>query len=73
MTPCEELGYVAGDKFIMNATTDGFIKGQVIELYTDDGSACPLFIGDNTIHSLCNGRSGAHMSFHLLSKVWNGN
>lgn len=45
MTPCEELGYKVGDKFIVVDLVGryGFTEGSVITLEHDDGSSCPYF------------------------------
>ena len=53
LTPCEQLGYKVGDKFIVLKTTDGFTNGQTVHLYKDDGTSMPLFEGANTRFALC--------------------
>ena len=45
ITPCEELGYKAGDEFEV-IRHHAFKKGQVVTLHEDDGTECPLFSGD---------------------------
>ena len=45
MTPCEKLGYKAGDEFEV-IRHHAFKKGQVVTLHEDDGTECPLFAGD---------------------------
>lgn len=53
LTPCEQLGYKVGDKFIVLETTAGFTKGQTVHLYKDDGTPVPPFKGANTRFALC--------------------
>lgn len=45
MTPCEELGYKVGDKFIVVESDGGygFTEGSIVVLEEDDGSPCPCF------------------------------
>lgn len=43
MTPCEELGYKVGDKFVVKETSDYFHIGEVVTLYCDDGTTSPQF------------------------------
>lgn len=45
-TPCEELGYKVGDKFEVLEDCVDFSKGQIVHLYSDDGSECPFFVGE---------------------------
>lgn len=45
MTPCERLGYKAGDEFEV-ISHHAFKNGQVVTLHEDDGTECPLFAGD---------------------------
>ena len=67
LTPCEQLGYKVGDKFIVLKTTDGFTNGQTVHLYKDDGTSMPLFEGANTRFALC-GEDGSG-AFLLLDFV----
>lgn len=77
MTPCEKLGYKVGDKFtfveglppagIESAT--GFQCDQTITLHLDDGSAVPLFSGENTKYQHADGKPGAFVALGLLTKV----
>ena len=66
MTPCEKMGYKVGDKFKVLASVEGFIEGQEIELYEDDGTDMPLFSGENFYHTHVGGSPGAYF---LLSEV----
>ena len=67
LTPCEQLGYKVGDKFIVLKTTEGFTKGQTVHLYKDDGTSIPLFEGANTRFALCGGGdSGAFLSLDYV-------
>lgn len=59
MTPCEELGYAVGDKFIVLSNTV-FNEGQIVTLYEDDGSASPLFSGEGVWNN-CDGKPGAYL------------
>ena len=44
MTPCEELGYKAGDLFeVVGSDAGTFSPGSKIELYRDDATDAPLF------------------------------
>lgn len=61
MTPCETEGYKVGDKFEVILDLYGFRKGQVVTLYQDDGSDCPLFKGDNDELNHAEGECGAYM------------
>lgn len=42
-TPCEELGYEVGDRFIVNDGGYGFADNSMIELEHDDRTNVPLF------------------------------
>lgn len=42
-TPCEEEGYVAGDRFTFLGEVH-FKRGQTVVLAVDDGSSAPLFV-----------------------------
>ena len=67
LTPCEQLGYKVGDKFIVLKTTEGFTKGKTVHLYKDDGTSIPLFEGANTRFALCGGGdSGAFLSLDYV-------
>ncbi|AHX01165.1 hypothetical protein M316_0100 [Nitrincola phage 1M3-16] len=44
MTPCEELGYKVGDKFVIVADTEyHYSKGDIVTLDEDDGTNMPYF------------------------------
>lgn len=58
LTPCEQLGYKVGDKFVVKQEIAGFTKNQIITLYKDDGSHIPLFKGENSRYAICDGESG---------------
>lgn len=47
MTPCEELGYKVGDKFIVTIGLPYLLKGSEVTLLTDDGSESPFFESDS--------------------------
>lgn len=57
MTPCQELGYNVGDKFVViidNLKRFSFTKGSIVTLYADDGSDRPLFksiVGDEVFYT----------------------
>lgn len=68
-TPCEEMGYKVGDEFIVQEDACGFVKGQVIKLYRDDGSGCPLFQGINSWYNLCDGQEGAYFDLDCVVKL----
>lgn len=42
-TPCENLGYIEGMKFIVCDDTDDFDSNDEVWLHDDDGSDCPEF------------------------------
>lgn len=64
MTPCEELGYKAGDEFEV-IRHHAFKKGQVVTLHEDDGTECPLFAGDGGGAGVFD---GVECSFATLNK-----
>ena len=67
LTPCEQLGYKVGDKFIVTEYCHTFKNGTIIELFKDDGTSIPLFKGKTREgNSICNGEDGA---FANLSQV----
>lgn len=68
MTPCEELGYKVGDRFLVLETST-FQKGAIVELYRDDGTACPLFKGNETKYKLCDGAPGAFIPLKKVQKL----
>ncbi|MGL5580422.1 MAG: hypothetical protein ACRDCE_05600 [Cetobacterium sp.] len=72
MTPCEELGYKVGDKFIVETFVSGFVEGQTVTLYRDFGTDIPLFKGDNEHYSLCDGEPGAYIHVNLITPVDDG-
>lgn len=69
MTPCEELGYKVGDEFIIQEDSCGFVKGQTVKLYQDDGSNCPLFQGINSRYNLCDGQEGTYFNLDCVVKL----
>lgn len=46
MTPCENLGYKVGDRFMVVKSNPWFKIGVVLTLYKDDGSDNPSFETD---------------------------
>lgn len=42
-TPCENLGYTEGMKFIVCDDTDDFDSSEIVWLHEDDNSHCPTF------------------------------
>lgn len=64
MTPCEMLGYKAGDEFEV-IRHHAFKKGQVVTLHEDDGTECPLFSGDGGGAGVFD---GVECSFATLNK-----
>lgn len=69
MTPCEELGYKVGDEFIIQEDSCGFVKGQTVKLYKDDGTTCPLFEGSNSKYELCGDHEGAYFDLDCVVKL----
>lgn len=55
MTPCEKLGYKAGDKFtaMRDSFGGGYRKGDVLVLREDDQSAFPFFHNETTGNTAC--------------------
>ena len=70
MTPCEQLGYKVGDKFIVtNGMCSTFALHTIVELYEDDGSAAPLFKGKTTGNwRAADGKEGAYAKLDYVSK-----
>lgn len=70
MTPCEQLGYKIGDKFIVtNGMCSTFALHTVVELYEDDGSDAPLFKGKTTGNwRAADGKEGAYAKLDYVSK-----
>ena len=67
LTPCEQLGYKVGDKFIVTEYCHTFKNGTIIELFKDDGTSIPLFKGKTRKgNRICKGEDGA---FSNLSQV----
>lgn len=61
LTPCEQLGYKVGDKFIVVRHCSTFRIGTIVELFKDDCSSTPLFKGKTTgAWMLCKGEEGAY-------------
>ena len=70
MTPCEELGYKVGDKFIV--TKGGtFSVGSVVMLYRDDNSYTPLFklIKGSCKYNVCDGETGAYLHLGKVKPI----
>lgn len=70
MTPCEELGYKVGDKFIV--TKGGtFSVGSVVMLYRDDNSYTPLFklIKGSCKYNVCDGEAGAYLHLGKVKPI----
>lgn len=74
LTPCEQLGYKVGDKFIVTEHCSTFKKGIIIELFRDDGTSSPLFKG-NTLGEYfgCDGEEGAYAGIHQLKPIKESN
>ena len=71
MTPCEKLGYKAGDKFTVKGSKV-FEDGSIIELDYDDGSESPSFnliSGSNTLYSGKINKSGAFCLLGFVQKI----
>ncbi len=70
-TPCERLGYFVGDCFEIVAKDDlaGFVLGQFVTLYKDDGGHQPLFFGSNDEFSLCDDKPGAYLELTQVKPV----
>lgn len=61
LTPCEQLGYKVGEKFIVLEGCATFNKGTIVELFKDDGTNSPLFKGKTTGNwRLADGKEGAY-------------
>lgn len=70
MTPCENLGYKVGDRFeVLYPNNSGFVIGQVITLFRDDGTNCPIFAGDNQTFICVDGAPGAYMLLEHVRKI----
>lgn len=72
MTPCQELGYEVGDRFVMKQTNDVFTAGDIIELYEDDHSFNPLFLAisnKDIAYTLAGGKPGAYVSLDKITPV----
>ena len=51
-TPCQELGYKAGDKFVA-LKGSLFPEGTIVTLHRDDGTSVPLFAGEGSAYNNC--------------------
>jgi hypothetical protein len=69
LTPCQQLGYKVGDKFEILKTGWGFTKGQIVTLYEDNESICPLFEGENSEYSFHFNKVLVHGAYLSLSSV----
>lgn len=69
MTPCKDLGYKVGDEFIIQEHAYGFVKGQTVKLYEDDGTSQPLFEGSNLKYKHCSGQEGAYYPLDSVTKI----
>lgn len=70
LTPCEQLGYKVGDKFIVIENCSTFNKGTIIELSMDDGTTGPLFKGNTTGgYPCCDGEEGAYASLRQVKPI----
>lgn len=59
MTPCEKLGYKAGDRFeCLEANTGLYMPGDILILKEDDGSDNPWFLNKRTLE-----RTAVHLDF----------
>lgn len=47
MTPCEELGYKIGDRFVVVSPSDYFSIGDIVTLHHDDGTTAPKFTDEH--------------------------
>lgn len=74
MTPVQQAGYKIGDKFRVHTSGDGFKVGTIIMLDRDDGSAYPMFKGQNDQYRLAGpnrNEQGAYMRLSYVTKVDN--
>lgn len=73
LTPCEELGYKIGDKFVVSSPlSTTFHKGTIVELYTDDGTMIPLFKGKTPSNwCCCDGEDGAYLKLEHVTPLVN--
>ena len=70
LTPCEQLGYKVGDKFIVTEYCHTFKNGTIIELFKDDGTSIPLFKGKTRGgNSICKGEDGAYAGLHQVKPI----
>lgn len=72
-TPCEQLGYKVGDKFVVSKGIAGtFRVGETVWLYKDDGTSIPLFKG-KTVRGfyLCDGEEGDYLSLNNVTPFVN--
>jgi len=77
-TPCEKLGYKAGDRFTVIGS-GSFTEGSEVEPEYDDGSSAPLFkliSGDCFFNNANGGKKGGYCSLIFVTPVksteWNG-
>lgn len=69
-TPCEELGYKVGDKFVA-LEHSLFPEGTILTLHRDDGTSIPLFAGEGSDFNNCLDAEGNRQpgAFYGLSYV----
>lgn len=74
LTPCEQLGYKVGDKFIVTEYCVNFEKGTSVELFRDDGTRSPLFKGKTKGEWFwCDGEEGAYAGINQLKPIKESN
>ena len=67
MTPCEKLGYKAGDKFEVIEDSVYFKKGEIVSLRAADNSSCPFFINEKVVRD--GYRKGCAMYLSSVRKI----
>lgn len=73
-TPCQELGYKVGDKFVYNNVSSrltSFSAGSIIELIEDNNCRFPLF---KLVHGYCvfnnaHGKPGAFACIDFIKPI----
>ena len=68
-TPAEEAGFKVGDQAVVIDDECGFKAGQLVTLFSDDGSTCPTWKGENTRYNNAGGEPGAYASVRNMRKV----
>lgn len=66
ITPCEQMGYKVGDRFIV-IEENTFPVGSLVELEIDDGTKAPSFIGVS--HNSRDGDSWNYINLHKVAPV----